>query len=181
VSWLSTICAATCNTWIRSPIWSSPTTSRAETCPALVRRPPWTRLFGGRSREEFPVVEEDGTLLGVISRRHLMDAYNAELMKRDMTAGLGGSLTATAMDEVQLGEGFKMAEIEAPGEFLDHTLGELDVRNNYGVQVVLIRRPTHSAAKQVVEMLPGPRTTISRGDRLVVMGSDDELRRLRAL
>lgn len=139
------------------------------------------RLFGGRSREELPVVGDDGTLLGVISRRHLMDAYNTELMKRDMTSELGGSLAATAMDEVQLGEGFKMAEIEAPGEFLGRSLGELDVRNSYGVQVVLVRRPTHPSAKEVVEMVPGPQTTISRGDRLVVMGSDDELRRLRAL
>ncbi|MGD2115853.1 MAG: chloride channel protein, partial [Acidobacteriota bacterium] len=46
------------------------------------------RLFAGKNREELPVVAGDGSgrLVGVVSRRHLIDAYQTELMKRDVVS-----------------------------------------------------------------------------------------------
>jgi len=141
------------------------------------------RIFRGRNREELPVVAGDDSdlLIGVLSRRHLVDTYNSELMKRDMVTGLSGSLTATATTEVQLGDGYRMAELDAPGAFLGRTLRELDVRARFGVQVLLIHRPKPATAGASVDILTEPDTQVRRGDRLVVLAREDDLARLRSL
>ena len=94
------------------------------------------RLFDGRNREELPVVE-GGRLLGVVSRRHLVEAYNRELMKRDLLSGFSAGVAATEAGEVSLGEGYRMTEIEAPGEFVGRSIRELDVRSRFDVHVLL--------------------------------------------
>ena len=83
-----------------------------------------------------------GKLVGVISRRHLLDAYQAELMKRDVVSELGGSLAGAATEEIHLGKDFRMCEIEAPGEFVDRSIRDLDVRASWGAEILLLRRPS---------------------------------------
>ncbi len=141
------------------------------------------RIFGGKDREELPVVAEDGSgrLVGVVSRRHLIDAYNSEVMKRDMVTGLGGSVAGTLTDEVQLDGDYWMADLDAPGAFLGHTIRDLDVRARYGAQIVLMRRPPTTAGADNQRIVPGPDTVVQRGDRLVVLARKPDLEQLRAL
>jgi CIC family chloride channel protein len=140
-----------------------------------------SRVFKGRSVFELPVVDEDGRLLGVVSRGHLIEAYNQELLKRDMVAGIAGDIAASAQEEITVGEGYKLAEIDAPGLFLDRTIGELEIRKRFSVEVLLLRRRTGATTETTVELVPGVETVIRRGDRLVVLGTSAALRRLRAL
>lgn len=139
------------------------------------------KVFSGKNRGELPVTDEDGRLVGVVTRRHLLDAYNSELMKRDLAAGLGGSLAATATEEVHLGEDYRMAEIDAPGEFAGRSIRDLDVRARYGAQILLVRRTSPVGAPDVVETAPEADTVVERGDQLVVVARARDLDRLRAL
>jgi CIC family chloride channel protein len=141
------------------------------------------RLLAGKSREELPVIDSRETrrLVGVITRRHLIDAYNRELLKRDMVAGVGSGLAAATTEEVHLGRDYRMAEIDAPGQFVDRTIRELDVRARYGAQVLLLRRPWPEGGEELTEVVPGPDTVVRRGDRLLVMGLARDIDRLRAL
>ncbi len=140
------------------------------------------RLFAGKNREELPVVAGDGSgrLVGVVTRRHLIDAYQTELMKRDVVSELGGSLAGTATEEIRLGKDFRMSEIEAPGEFVDRSIRELDVRAAFGAEILLVRRPSPGGDDRV-EIVPEPDTVVRRGDRLVVLAREGDLIRLRAL
>jgi len=142
------------------------------------------RIFGGKDRDELPVVgsADRGRLVGVVNRRHLIDAYGRELMKRDMVTSLSSGVAAAATEEVVLDGGHLIAEIEAPGEFVGNTIGELDVRNRYHVQILLIRRSSpHSGAADKIELVPGPGESVLRGDHLVVMGARSQVHRLRKL
>jgi CIC family chloride channel protein len=141
------------------------------------------RIFGGKNREELPVVETVAgrRLTGVLTRRHLMDAYNQELMKRDMVSALGGGLKATTTDEVRMGKGFLMIELDAPGAFLGRSIREIGVQSRFRAQILLLRRPSASGGDGPMELAPDPDTVIQRGDRLVVMGRSEDLKRLRAL
>lgn len=140
-----------------------------------------SRVFKGRSVSELPVVDSDGVLLGVVSRGHLIEAYNLELLKKDMVAGIAGDIAASAREEITVGVGYKLAELDAPGSFLGRTIGELQIRQRYAVEVLLLRRRTGTASETTVELVPGVDTVIQRGDRMVVLGADDALRRLRSL
>ena len=135
------------------------------------------RMFDGRSREELPVVDGDGRFAGVIGRQHVIEAYNRELLKRDMVSGLGSSLQATSSgDAISLGGAYRMREVDVPGSFAGKTVGELDVRGRHGVQILLVRRSTAD-----MEISPDRATVLEIGDRLVCMGREEDLDRLRSL
>jgi len=135
------------------------------------------RIFDGRNREELPVVDAANRLIGVIGRPHLMDAYNRELMQRDMAAELSSSVASSDAGQlVTLGGGVVMVEIDAPGEFTGKTIRDLDVRRAHGVQVLLVRSSADDDGQP-----PGPDTRINLGDRLVVMGQSADVTKVRAL
>ncbi|MYK98892.1 MAG: CBS domain-containing protein, partial [Gemmatimonadetes bacterium] len=102
-------------------------------------------LFGRHQVNAFPVVEPDsGRLVGVISREHVMDAYNRETARRDL-AGEFGSMVDTLSDGqvVQLGDAYAMVEINAPRRFTGHSIRRLQIRSRHGVQILLIRKREH--------------------------------------
>lgn len=138
------------------------------------------RIFAGKNRDELPVVR-GGRLVGVLSRQHLLDAYNEELLKRDMVSEISSSLVATATEEVHLGGDYKMAEIDAPGTFVGRSIRDLDVRARFGAQILLLRRPSASGAERELEVVPEPDTVVARGDRLVLVARGADLARLRGL
>jgi len=71
----------------------------------------------------------------------VLDLYNREVMRRDLSGGFHGALTwVERTKSIDLGEGYVMAELEAPPHFVGKTLRQLDVRANHGVEVVLIKR-----------------------------------------
>lgn len=141
------------------------------------------RIFGGKNREELPVVDslESRRLLGTITRGHLLEAYNRELRKRDMVSELVGGLASTGHDAIALGQDHWMKELSAPGTFLDHSLGEIDVRGRYGVQILLVRRPASARSDEWVELVPGPDTRLKLGDQIVAVGSRDALVRMESM
>ncbi len=138
-----------------------------------------TKIFAGRNREELPVVD-GGRFVGVVTRKHLLDAYNEEVLKRDMAAELSGSLVATATDSVSLGADYEMVEMETPGRFVGRSIADLDVRARYGAHVLMLRRGARPGEHEI-ELVPEPSTVIGPGDRLVVVGRAADLRRLSAL
>jgi CIC family chloride channel protein len=141
------------------------------------------RIFGGKNRDEIPVVDthERRRLVGVVTRGHLIEAYNRELMKRDMVSGLVGGMAGTASGAVSLGDDHWMVAMSAPGEFVGRNLQDLNVRRRYGVQVVLLRRPAGKGDRDYVELVPGPDTEVEWGDRLVMVGPRSKLDRLKDL
>jgi len=139
-----------------------------------------SRIFVGRDLEELPVVDPvSHRLLGFVASHHLLEAYNREILRRDMVRSISGSLEATASYEIMLGDGHSMAQIEAPRHFVGRTLKDLDLRARDGISVLLIRRRPSREGRWDTEIMPGPDTTIEEGDSLVVVGMGEDLGRLR--
>ncbi|MEJ2186475.1 MAG: TrkA C-terminal domain-containing protein [Gemmatimonadota bacterium] len=127
------------------------------------------------------MVDQDRRLLGVIAGHHIMDAYNRELMKRDMVMGIGGGVEASASHEIMLGEGYRMAQVPAPPIFAGRSLKDLELRGRYGIAVLLIRRPAEKEVQQRFEVVPGPDTIVQENDVLVAVGTQEALNELRRL
>jgi CIC family chloride channel protein len=137
------------------------------------------RIFAEKHPEELPVVEP-GTdrVVGTLTRRHLLDAYNQELMKRDMAAGLAGRLDAARTSEMPVGEDYVMLETDAPTAFVGRTLRELEVRRRYGVQVLLVRRQSPGTTEWS-DLVPDGDTRVEPFDRVVLLGRAPEVQRFR--
>lgn len=98
---------------------------------------------------------------------------------RDVAARLARSLVSpSVLDYVEVAEGISVLEIAAPLAFIGKTLGELQIRKNYGVTVLVLRRAEPAEGKPETIVSPDADDTVELGDTIVIFGLDEKLRRL---
>jgi trk system potassium uptake protein len=91
-------------------------------------------------------------------------------------------LIAPQIDEkIELAPGYSLARVEAPLSFDGQTVMDLQLRQKYNINLVLIRRNSEgwaAKAKAPIINVPTPDTVVREGDILVLAGSDEDLARL---
>jgi CIC family chloride channel protein len=140
------------------------------------------QLLGNADVDELAVVAPDDPrrLVGSVTTQHAIEAYNAEVLRRDLAGGVSRSVGLTGrLHQVDIGGGYVVQELEAPLAFHGRTLRELDVRVRHGVQVVLVRSPHEADATRRVRV-PSSNDRIRPGDLLVVAGPKDAVDALHA-
>jgi CIC family chloride channel protein len=134
------------------------------------------KLFTHAHINELPVVD-GGKFYGSVRKSDVLETYHQELTKRDLSSSFYGSLAcATRTKCVDLGEGYMMAEMEVPSYFVGQTLGDLNIRSNYGVQVILVRQSKLSGKEG--QIVPFPDYAFKHGDVLLVAGPEEKLQYL---
>jgi len=79
----------------------------------------------------------------------------------------------------ELVEGYSVAEIAAPASFHGKTLVDLNLKQKYHVNLLVIRRPSRvEGEKPSVNAVPLGTDTIEKGDVIAVAGRDDDIKRL---
>jgi trk system potassium uptake protein TrkA len=85
-------------------------------------------------------------------------------------------------EKIDFAPGYSLARIEAPASFDGETVMDLQLRQKYNVNLVLIKRSdaakVRKAEKEAIIHVPMPDTIIYQGDVLMVAGSDADLARL---
>ena len=79
------------------------------------------------------------------------------------------------LDYIPLIAGYSIIDLNAPEAFVGKSLARLDLRNLFGVQVVIIRQ----SADDKLVAIPKGDYVVQAQDVLVVMGKDEDLERLR--
>ncbi len=98
---------------------------------------------------------------------------------RDVAARLARTLVSpSVLDYVEVAEGISVLEIAAPLEFVGKTLGELRIRKQYGITVLVLRRAQPSEGKPETIVSPDADDMVELGDTLVVFGHDEKLRKI---
>lgn len=75
------------------------------------------------------------------------------------------------LDYLAFMEGFSIAQMAPPGDFIGKTLMELDLINRYGVQVIAVKE----IVPENVVMIPTGRFQIKQSDLMIVIGPDKAL------
>jgi trk system potassium uptake protein len=75
-------------------------------------------------------------------------------------------------DYLDVAPGYGVARAPVVGPFIGKTLGELDLRNKYGITVVALRRG------DTVTVNPHSSEVLRANDELIVLGLDEDLERL---
>lgn len=96
------------------------------------------------------------------------------LPEKDMAYSLAERLTAPSiLGEFHILKGYSILDTRAPKDFWGKSLDKLDLREKFGITVILIQRGS--------DVLAGPcaEDIISEGDILVLLGKDEEIEKFK--
>jgi CIC family chloride channel protein len=139
------------------------------------------KLFSQYEVEELPVIESETAkkLVGVITRKAVLDIYNKELTRRNMAQELSSSVKLLEKHpEFEFLPGTKIAQIPVPQTFIGRSIKELNIRQRYGVEILVITRDGEHAQNQI---FPKPDYYFTVHDKLVVVGDDKSVQTLKNL
>jgi CIC family chloride channel protein len=138
------------------------------------------RLLGEADTDVLVVVDsrQSKNVLGVITHDGVIDTYNSEVQERDWASNTAGLVVAAErMRTVDLGEGTSLMEVEVPGVFIGQCLKDLNLRQKYNVQVVLVKRET-TEGFQPAQEVPHPDCVLRQGDSILLMGRSEDLKKI---
>jgi K+/H+ antiporter YhaU regulatory subunit KhtT len=132
----------------------------------------------GMYRGEVPVLD-DGKLIGVIWPKDVIERYNTEIFKRDMARSMVSAVASNGKSEiVPTAQDAVVAEVAVPAAFIGKTIRELNIRQEFGVSILMIKQFSPDGIERL-EATPDASYTFSEGDVILAMGPNDALRRLR--
>ncbi len=137
-------------------------------------------LFGKLNLDQFPVIDSNDPkiVLGAITRQKVLSIYNRETLKENLASGLAKELkTLDKSAPTKVAAGYSIMELHVPNIFLGKTLSEIKVRNNYGLEVLMIKqiKDMFDDKSEPIIITPDPNYKLKNSDRLVVFGNDDKL------
>ncbi len=118
------------------------------------------------------ITEDHGKILDIIG------ATEVVFPERDVAYRLSQTLESDyVLDSIALTEGISILEIAAPNTLVGKTLGALDLRNRYGVLVLIVKE----LVPENVVLIPTADHIIKDSDILVMLGKDEDLKKIKKL
>ena len=135
------------------------------------------KLLGGY-RGEIPVIEDE-KVVGVIWPEDVIKCYNTEIFKRDMAHSMASTVSGDSkVESLPSDQNTVVAEVPAPSHFAGKTIRELDIRQQFGVSIVMIKHPTGDGNERL-NAAPAADYVFAEGDLMLVMGPTEELEYLK--
>ncbi len=120
--------------------------------------------------EALPVVNEDMQLLGEVERTAIVHQYQELLIHAESAKAVAHSMKFIQKQYHEKSEvlpGFHIARIDAPSAFVNQSLRSLNVRQSYGVDILLIRR---SEGNKERDIIPDVNEKLHSSDQLLIFG-----------
>jgi len=134
------------------------------------------REYGKENVSEIPVVaSSDPTkVLGTVWPLDVITAYNKEILKRDLAGEVSVSLSNISHSNiVEVMEGLYLLEIDVPAVFIGKKIRDLDVRNKYQVDIMLIKKK--SKGGKLATESPRANYTFHSDDSLLLLGEREKI------
>ena len=137
-------------------------------------------LFGKLNLDQFPVVDSNNPskVLGAVTRQKVISIYNRETLKENLASGLAKELkTINRGTPTKVASGYSIMEVSLPDTFLGKSLSELKLRNNFGLEVLMIKhlKDIFENRQEPEIVTPDPHYKMKLSDRLIVFGEDKKL------
>lgn len=92
--------------------------------------------------------------------------------ERDMGRRIAHNVASSSvLDYLELSDQHSIVEIRAGENLQGHTILELDIRANYGINIIAVKR-----GREII-VSPDPAVAIENGDILIMIGHDNDLNR----
>ena len=141
------------------------------------------KAFGDMNTDELPIVDDksEERIIGTVSKNDLIEKYNQEILRKDMVNSFSGYVNSIRkFKQVELMGGQLLCEIEVPGYFLNRTLRELNLRNRYNAEVVMIKQNFYTGDKGEQNIITAkPDYRFNLGDSILMICSREGLNRIK--
>ncbi len=115
------------------------------------------------------VTEDHGKILDRIG------ATSVIFPEKDIAHRLAMRLASVnILDVIPLSDGISILEFGPPSEFLGKTIGEIDIRHKYGIQIIVIKE----IIPENVVIVPTPDHVIKDSDILIGVGKNEHFHKL---
>ncbi len=118
------------------------------------------------------ITEDHGKILDIIGATQVIFPERDEAYRLAQTI-----VTDYVLDSISLSEGISIIEIAPPNNVVGKTLGELDLRNRYGVLVLIVKE----LVPEKIVMIPTADHMIKDSDILVILGKDEDLAKIKKM
>lgn len=81
------------------------------------------------------------------------------------------------LNQIEFHEGYSIVELPTPHSWAGKSLSQLEVRPRYGLHVVAVRRHPERGRAARIEV-PGPEDELGEQDVMILMGRDEDIRKL---
>lgn len=137
----------------------------------------WRRM-NEMDLEALPVVDENKILTGELDRSSILNQYQEILIRAESAKAVAASMKyiqTHSHEKAQVLPGFYLARINVPSMWINQTLSSLDMRHKYGIDVLLVRRTSKAAEKNI---LPTPDMKLKASDQLLIFGEQHKVEEL---
>jgi len=135
----------------------------------------WFRDLG-----QLPVVDNptNRKFLGVVAQRDLLAAFDSEILRRNrlVTPVRTFGEEDGEVDMLELPEGHRLVELEAPLGLVGKTIAEAGLRSRFGISVLAVKRMGRDGAER--RFVPEATDRLQHGDILVALGSEASIAKL---
>ena len=108
-------------------------------------------------------------IIGIIWRKDIQDAYDREIERRELTSNLASLITMKEEEPmVHFMEGYSIIEISPPNSFVGKSIRELNIRSQYGVDVLSVKVKEKKGEK--INAIPSPEYIIKADHTLIIAG-----------
>jgi len=139
------------------------------------------KLFGNSNVDYLPVVsnKQRNKAIGTIWREDVINAYNQESFKHNLTEELAQDLKRIEKTKrSRVSDGYSIIERKAPQNFIGKSLVQLRLRNRLGLEVLMIKKTGElfsDTENDVKLIMPDPDYVIRQNDILVLFGLDENI------
>ncbi len=86
-----------------------------------------------------------------------------------------GLSSSNVLNFIEVSEDYGIVELAVPGSWRGKSIRELDVRNNYHVNIIAVRK---AGEEQELNVAPGAAYVLTAGDGIVALGRSEDINRL---
>lgn len=125
-----------------------------------------------------PVIDSEGTLTGQVLHQDILKEYHEILIQNQSAGFLASSMKFIHKHYQEKSEvitGFLIARINTPSEFVRLQIKELQIRDNYNVFILLVRKNQNG---KFIDLIPSPTTMIEKEDQLIIFGNTNDVNRV---
>ncbi|MCE5305075.1 TrkA C-terminal domain-containing protein, partial [bacterium] len=117
---------------------------------------------------------------GIITRKDLDEIYNQEIKKYDVSLNLASSLTLSNAEEgIQIFGQYTLQELDVPKSFVGKTIKDLNIRNRFNIEIILIKSRDNMKARRVI--IPDANYKFLKNDRIVISGNQIDVNKFKMI